>query len=315
MTKAPAYQRYPKDYMSDGNVLRMNFEERGIYDWLLDSCWIEDGIPSDVGELARICSLSVRKMRKAWERVAACFIPHPRRPGWLTNSRLEKERQVQAGHRDAKSKAGQKGAQGRWHPDASANSNRIPEPMAKNSSAVCSLQSASAVTSLPAGEPLRARAGSASPEGNPEQHPVDDFEPTDEHRTLATELRLELDELTRDWRLHRKANGVFPADLGADLARWILREPGFTNGNGHGNGAAGAHEPPARVQPAAYVPPAEPQSSPEVHRAGMDLVKQAVASSRSSPMPAAEIDDPGQIAARERRRAEQLATLRAGGKA
>lgn len=145
MSKSPAYQRYPKDYMSDGNVLRMTFEQRGIYDWLLDSCWLEDGIPADVGELALICSLPARRMASAWERIAKCFVPHPSKAGWLTNRRLEEERAKQGEFSEAMSEAGRKGAAKRWAGHKPGYSQATPEPMASDSFAVCSLPLQSAL--------------------------------------------------------------------------------------------------------------------------------------------------------------------------
>lgn len=155
--KSPAYQRYPKDFMSDGVVLRMTFEERGIYNWLLDSCWLEDGIPDDVAEIARICGLSKVKMSKAWARIAPCFIPHPRKPGWLTNTRLEQERESQEEFRQSMSDAGRRGAAKRWggqkpgHPPGGGQAIERPmaSGMASDSSAVRSSQSPGSSTSTP----------------------------------------------------------------------------------------------------------------------------------------------------------------------
>lgn len=106
--KSPAFQFYPKDYMSDANVLRMTYEERGVYDWLMCSAWLEGWIPADVNELARLCQLTPRKMRKMWERIGPCFEPngHPDR---LVHPRLEAERKKQEDNRAKKQEAGRKG--------------------------------------------------------------------------------------------------------------------------------------------------------------------------------------------------------------
>lgn len=126
----------------------------------------------------------------------------------------------------------------------------------------------------------RARADSATPDvdGHSEPHPIDAFEPTDDHRASARELRVDLDALVARWRLHRKANGLYPADLGSDLSLWILREPDFTaNGNG-------AHaEPPRTVPPPMY---REPTDGPVVPPEEAKLILGELAKSlRSDPTP------------------------------
>lgn len=222
--KSPAYQRYPKDYMSDGKVLRMTFEQRGIFDWLLDSCWLEDGIPDDVGELALICGLSERKMASAWERIRGCFEPHPRKPGWLTSGRLEKERTKQAEYSEAMSEAGRKGAAKRWGGHSQASSQATDTPMASDSIAVCSLQ----VAPEP---PLKKRArGARLP---------DDWEPNEGHREVAfaegVDVRVQA-TLMRDWA---KANGVTKQDWDATFRNW-LRKAKHMNGGGHTRPASGS---------------------------------------------------------------------------
>lgn len=41
MNKSPAFQFYPRDFLSDVNVSTMTMEERGIYITLLCHCWLE----------------------------------------------------------------------------------------------------------------------------------------------------------------------------------------------------------------------------------------------------------------------------------
>lgn len=125
----------------------------------------------------------------------------------------------------------------------------------------------------------RARADSATPAVNGgDPHPVDSFEPTDNHRASARELKVDLEAVVARWRLHRKANGLYPADLGSDLSLWILREPDFTaNGNG-------AHaEPPRTTPPPVYQPPDESEAMPATQVVDlMGALKQAL---KSDPTP------------------------------
>ena len=54
MSKAPAFQFYAGDFLSDLKVASMNMEERGIYITLLAYSWLENGLPADPEKLARL---------------------------------------------------------------------------------------------------------------------------------------------------------------------------------------------------------------------------------------------------------------------
>ena len=55
VNKSPAFQFYPKDFISDLNVQMMTMEERGVYITLLCSAWIEGQVPDDIIILKRLC--------------------------------------------------------------------------------------------------------------------------------------------------------------------------------------------------------------------------------------------------------------------
>lgn len=123
--KSPAFQFYPKDFLTDGKVIVMSPEIRGLYINLLCIDWLEDGFPEksmltlagyvwhdqhgnlrdDDGDGTAIALLS------------ACFIAHPSKPGFITNPRLQKERKGQEERRLEKIKAGRQGAKSRWNRD------------------------------------------------------------------------------------------------------------------------------------------------------------------------------------------------------
>lgn len=99
--KSPAFQFYPKDFMTDGKVICMTPEERGLYVWLLCVDWLEDGFPEDL-----ILKLSGYQWHKSdgslrddsseiLATLKACFIKHPKKQGMLTNARLLKTRKLQ----------------------------------------------------------------------------------------------------------------------------------------------------------------------------------------------------------------------------
>ena len=46
--KSPAFQFYPKDYLSDAKTRAMTFKQRGMYWDLVCHCWLEGGLPGSV---------------------------------------------------------------------------------------------------------------------------------------------------------------------------------------------------------------------------------------------------------------------------
>jgi uncharacterized protein YdaU (DUF1376 family) len=109
--KAPAFQFYPKDFLSDGNVSGMALAERGAYITLLCFCWTDGSLPTDVGRLATMCGAPLKAFTATWPAVRACF---HEQDGRYVNPRLDLERQKQAEHRGQQSQRGAKGADGRW---------------------------------------------------------------------------------------------------------------------------------------------------------------------------------------------------------
>lgn len=72
--KSPAFQFYPKDWLSDLRVGLMSLEAKGAYLQLLCHQWLEQGpIPGDMRSLSFMCGCSVRKMRTLWPSIAPCF--------------------------------------------------------------------------------------------------------------------------------------------------------------------------------------------------------------------------------------------------
>lgn len=128
-SKAPAFQFYPKDYLSDAKTRAMTFKQRGMYWDLVSHCWLEGGLPADPKEIARILgvSTSARFEKNDWPVIGKCFRLID---GGHQHPRLELERRKQSEHREERSEAGKRGADKRWHSHGSA----IKEPMAKNAS-------------------------------------------------------------------------------------------------------------------------------------------------------------------------------------
>ena len=109
--KSPAFQFYPGDWLSSAKIACMTLEQEGAYHRLLCYDWMKDGIPDDDSELA-----SLSKMGEGWLKggstvLRKCFQPHPDKPGFLTNERLQQEREKQAVWREKSRKGGVNSAQ------------------------------------------------------------------------------------------------------------------------------------------------------------------------------------------------------------
>ena len=111
MTKPPAFQFYASDFRADAKVLAMDFEQRGVYVWLLSIAWDEGGIPADPAHLARLLGITRRKLTALWPGIAPCW---EEAGGVLTNPRMERVRKEQQAHAAARSSAGKAGAAARW---------------------------------------------------------------------------------------------------------------------------------------------------------------------------------------------------------
>lgn len=56
--KRPSFQFYPKDWLSDLQILLLSPEYEGAYIRMLAYCWVEDGLPLDDDSLAKISRLN-----------------------------------------------------------------------------------------------------------------------------------------------------------------------------------------------------------------------------------------------------------------
>lgn len=135
--KAPAFQWYPKDYMTDERVLQMTHTEKGIYVDLMNVCWLEGSLPLETVALAGILKLPLRRFTKLWETsiVRQCF--QLQDDGRLHHKRLDAEREKQSKYRGTRAENGRKGGRPRKHMVSDAFSGESTEKLS-------SLQSPSA---------------------------------------------------------------------------------------------------------------------------------------------------------------------------
>lgn len=109
-TKSPAFQFYPSDFLGSSNVEMMSMAERGIYITLLSRCWLDNGLPTSLIELAKFAHMKRAQFERLWREgtISRCFIE---RSGRLHNKRLDIERRKQAEHKQRNSDA----AHARWN--------------------------------------------------------------------------------------------------------------------------------------------------------------------------------------------------------
>lgn len=100
----------------------MSYEEKGIYTDLLAHCWLDNGLPSDLRQLAALLKIPAKRFDKLWAGVLhECFIE---RNGRMYNQRLDIERKKQAEFRKSKQDA----AHMRWSSTRSPSSNAHAMP-------------------------------------------------------------------------------------------------------------------------------------------------------------------------------------------
>ena len=141
--KSPAFQFYPKDFITDERVTLMSMQERGVYITLICKCWTEGTLPSDLVLLARLCGFPSAAFRKCWTAIAPCFRPCSRDASRLVHPRLEKERQKQRAYRRRQADNGRKGGRPPQSGKPTANPSLSAPGFPKESFALSDLRSSS----------------------------------------------------------------------------------------------------------------------------------------------------------------------------
>jgi uncharacterized protein YdaU (DUF1376 family) len=111
MGKAPAFQFYASDFLSDMKVATMSMEERGVYITLLSYAWLENGLPPVEQKLARLCG-NPENWEAIWEVVSECFYTDD--DNKLKNAKMEEIRETLTSYKQKMSEAGKKGMEARW---------------------------------------------------------------------------------------------------------------------------------------------------------------------------------------------------------
>lgn len=106
--KTPAFQFYPKDFLTDERVRLMCHTERGVYITLLCFCWLEQSLPPTVGELAKLVQVPEARFTRLWSsQLERCF--YRKDDGRWAHKRLDGEREKQETFRRRQSDNGKRG--------------------------------------------------------------------------------------------------------------------------------------------------------------------------------------------------------------
>ncbi len=92
MKGLPYFKWYPADAETDANFRAMDDADIGFYIRCLNHAWINQGIPADSKERARVLRTRLDTANKRWERVGKCFVTSTLYPERLINLRQETER-------------------------------------------------------------------------------------------------------------------------------------------------------------------------------------------------------------------------------
>lgn len=123
--KSPAFQFYPKDYLTDTRVMVMDLAVQGAYCRALYLCWLENGsLPADPKTLSKLIGCNCTP------RIAAEVIKMfevDEQTSTMRHKRLDKEREKQEQRRKFTSAAGKVGMQKRWEKDNKTDNKVITE--------------------------------------------------------------------------------------------------------------------------------------------------------------------------------------------
>lgn len=100
-----------KRFYADEHVLQMTYEQQGVYWRLLALAWENDGLPNDVGRLAKMVGMPRSRFeRRVWPEIAPCW--HDDGEGRLRQKRQELERQARQASRSGAAAGGSAPAAG-----------------------------------------------------------------------------------------------------------------------------------------------------------------------------------------------------------
>lgn len=133
MKKAPAYQMYAKDWLSDPSVSLMTAAAEGAYIRLLNVSWVSTPmctLPVDCEKVRRLTKATIEEWESVWLEIEPHF---PVVRGYRRNARLCKQMRMQKSFFRRQQVRGAAGAKARW--DNQLHGASISPPLLKNGSA------------------------------------------------------------------------------------------------------------------------------------------------------------------------------------
>jgi uncharacterized protein YdaU (DUF1376 family) len=111
---SPAFQIYPRDFLSDATFMQLSLAAKGAYFVLSMHCWINKTLPAGAKnkKVAALLGCSQRTFSRLWLELAPFFDVLP--DGTLIDPRIERIREKQAQFRESQSTKGQASAKVRW---------------------------------------------------------------------------------------------------------------------------------------------------------------------------------------------------------
>lgn len=103
MAKASAFMWYPKDCDTDEHVKGMDDAEFGFYVRCLNHAWLNNGLPVEISEFARMMRKTPKQFIKLWARVSRCFFENSEKR--FVNFRQEQQRAEQESFRKSRVEA------------------------------------------------------------------------------------------------------------------------------------------------------------------------------------------------------------------
>ena len=220
---SPAFQFYPKEFLSSSKVIAMSATERGAYITLLSVQWLDGSLPNDISALAKIAGITGKSFARMWpHNLARCFVL---RGGRFYNERLERERKKQAEYRQRQTDNAAKG----W--DSRRNATAVPPTaphqasgnafLSASPSPISDLQSAQRERRpQPIIHKRRPDAAFEGPRVYVPQRKHNDFVALRNHPAAADELFTWYERISEEWATGRHAKSEPGSNM---LAFWDAR--------------------------------------------------------------------------------------------
>lgn len=246
--KSPAFQWYPKDYLTSARVQMMTLAEEGAYCRLLNYCWLNGSIPNDDKAIVRLIGkgATVEMARVCMEM----FQVSPDDPTLLIHDRLEEEKRKQEDNSEIRRQAAQKrwdkrgtsadarGKQVKSHSDANAMQMDMQTNMQNDAFHISSSSSTAIEKETPIGVSKK-KIGTRIPET---------FELSAEMREYArtrapnVSVELEHEKFRNYWKAKAGRDGT-KLDWAATWRNWILTAQERSNGRNGASGYSGSNAP------------------------------------------------------------------------